>query len=50
MRSHAARDLADFLTELGQHELRTEGSGRQQGILSIAAASVHFPYTTIYRE
>jgi ATP-dependent Lhr-like helicase len=32
-RSHAARDLAYFLAELGQQNLRSEGSGRPAGML-----------------
>ena len=32
-RGHSARDLANFLAELGQQHLRLEGSGRAQGML-----------------
>jgi ATP-dependent Lhr-like helicase len=34
-RSHAARDLANFLAELGQQDLRVEGSGRPAGMLIV---------------
>ena len=33
--SHAARDLANFLAELGQQDLRAEGSGRPAGMLIV---------------
>ncbi|MGB7200183.1 MAG: hypothetical protein WBG23_17895, partial [Acidobacteriaceae bacterium] len=32
-RSHAARDLANFLAELGQQDLQARGSGRPAGLL-----------------
>ena len=32
-RSHAARDLANFLVELGQQDLQAQGSGRPAGLL-----------------
>jgi ATP-dependent helicase Lhr and Lhr-like helicase len=34
-RGHAARDLAHFLAELGQQELRAESAGRPQGMLIV---------------
>jgi len=39
-RSHAAHDLANFLAELGQQELRTEGGGRPQGMLLVTVNDV----------
>jgi ATP-dependent Lhr-like helicase len=32
-RSHAARDLANYLSELGQQDLRNDGTGRAAGML-----------------
>jgi len=32
-RTHAARDLANFLAELGQQDLRSDGAGRPAGML-----------------
>jgi ATP-dependent Lhr-like helicase len=32
-RSHTARDLAGFLSELGQQDLRNDGAGRPAGML-----------------
>ncbi len=32
-RGHTARDLANFLAELGQQDLRSEGAGRPAGML-----------------
>ena len=32
-RSHVARDLANFLAELGQQDLQAQGSGRPAGLL-----------------
>ena len=32
-RSHTARDLANFLAELGQHDLQSQGSARPAGML-----------------
>jgi ATP-dependent Lhr-like helicase len=39
-RSHTARDLANFLVELGQRELRAEGSARPQGMMLVTVNDV----------
>lgn len=39
-RSHTARDLANFLAELGQRELRAEGSARPQGMMLVSVNDV----------
>ncbi len=39
-RSHTARDLASFLSELGQQDLRNDGAGRQSGMLIVTVNDV----------